>query len=166
MRESHMLSRVRNSGNLDHIHRVILILCTMQSLEHPGLPGALRSLRVPALHDHGEGNLDGEGQLHRLRNRSVKPTNLVNLNFPEYSTGRLTTNWLGIACKAIHFPGISNTVGRVVLGWLVDFPWVSSLLVTNVSLVSSGICVLAFTACEDFAGFISVALMLGECTSR
>merc|ERR1712117_880142 len=56
---------------------------------------------------------------------------------------------------------MGNTVGRVVLGWLVDFPWVSSLIVTNVSLVSSGICVLAFPACEDFAGFISVALMLG-----
>ena len=53
----------------------------------------------------------------------------------------------------------------MVLGWLVDFPWVSSLIVTNVSLVSSGICVLAFPACEDFAGFISVALMLGDCTS-
>ena len=52
-------------------------------------------------------------------------------------------------------------MGRVVLGWLVDFPWVSSLIVTNVSLVSSGICVLAFPACEDFASFISVALMLG-----
>ena len=61
----------------------------------------------------------------------------------------------------VNATGISNTVGRVVLGWLVDFPWVNSLLVTNVSLVSSGICVLAFPACTDFAGFISVALMLG-----
>ena len=51
----------------------------------------------------------------------------------------------------------------MVLGWLVDFPWVSSLIVTNVSLVCSGVCVLAFPACDDFAGFIIVALMLGEC---
>ena len=64
------------------------------------------------------------------------------------------------------FSGISNTVGRVVIGYLVDFPWVSSLIVTNVSLVCSGVCVLAFPACDDFAGFIIVALMLGECLRK
>jgi MCP family monocarboxylic acid transporter-like MFS transporter 14 len=58
--------------------------------------------------------------------------------------------------------GISNTIGRVVLGWMVDFPWVSSLIVTNMSLVCSGICVLAFPFCHDFVSFIIVALMLGK----
>ena len=46
----------------------------MQPLEHPGLPRAVHTLRVPALHDHGKGDLDGEGQLYRLRNRSVRKT--------------------------------------------------------------------------------------------
>ena len=44
----------------------------MQPLEHLGLPGAVHPLRLPALHDHGEGDLDGEGQLHRLCYRLVK----------------------------------------------------------------------------------------------
>ena len=41
----------------------------MQPVKHPGFPGAVRALRLPALHDHGQGDLHGEGQLHRLRYR-------------------------------------------------------------------------------------------------
>ena len=44
----------------------------MQPLEHLGLPSAVHTVRLLALHDNGEGDLDGEGQLHRLCYRLVK----------------------------------------------------------------------------------------------
>lgn len=57
--------------------------------------------------------------------------------------------------------GISNTIGRVGVGWLVDRPWISSLLVTNISLISSGLCIFCFPACQDFTSFVIVALLMG-----
>ncbi len=69
---------------------------------------------------------------------------------------------MGEASFIVSAIGISNTIGRVVFGWLVDLPWVSSLIVTNISLVCSGLCVLVFPACNSFASFITLALCLGK----
>ena len=44
---------------------------------------------------------------------------------------------------------------------LVDLPWVSSLVVTNMSLILSGVCLFAFPFCPDFTSFVVVALFLG-----
>lgn len=35
--------------------------------------------------------------------------------------------------------GVANTVGRIVLGYLADKPWVNRLMVYNVSLTICGI---------------------------
>lgn len=35
--------------------------------------------------------------------------------------------------------GIANTVGRIVLGYLADKPWVNRLMVYNISLTICGI---------------------------
>jgi len=40
------------------------------------------------------------------------------------------------ASYIISIIGISNTIGRFIAGAFVDLPWVSSLVVTNISLVS------------------------------
>ena len=58
------------------------------------------------------------------------------------------------ASFVVSLIGISNTVGRVIIGWFVDFPWVSSLIVTNVSLTLSGICVLVFPFCLKLHEFL------------
>merc|ERR1712071_393278 len=43
----------------------------------------------------------------------------------------------------ISIIGIINTVGRLVVGWLSDFPFVDSLFVTNVCILVSGAAVFA-----------------------
>ena len=65
------------------------------------------------------------------------------------------------AAFIISLIGISNTVGRVIIGAFVDLPWVSSLVVTNVSLILSGFCLFAFPFCTTYGAFIVVALLLG-----
>jgi predicted MFS family arabinose efflux permease len=65
------------------------------------------------------------------------------------------------AAFIISLIGVSNTVGRVIIGAFVDLPWVSSLIVTNISLIMSGICLLAFPFCYSYTSFAIVALMLG-----
>ena len=47
------------------------------------------------------------------------------------------------------------------MGAFVDLPCVSSLVVTNLSLVFSGVCVVVFPYCFDYVSFIVVALFLG-----
>ena len=69
---------------------------------------------------------------------------------------------LSEASFVVSVIGISNTVGRVIIGWIVDFPRISALLVTSASLFLSGICILAFPSfCSDFSSFLAVALGLG-----
>ena len=65
------------------------------------------------------------------------------------------------AAFIISLIGVSNTIGRVVIGAFVDLPWVSSLIVTNLSLIFSGICLIAFPFCTSFTSFVIVALLLG-----
>jgi len=36
--------------------------------------------------------------------------------------------------------GVANTVGRIILGYISDKPWVNRLLVYNVCLTACGIC--------------------------
>lgn len=40
----------------------------------------------------------------------------------------------------LKFIGIGNTVGRIVLGYIADQPWVNRLLVYNICLTICGIC--------------------------
>lgn len=36
--------------------------------------------------------------------------------------------------------GVANTVGRIILGYISDKPWVNRLLVYNVCLTACGVC--------------------------
>ena len=65
------------------------------------------------------------------------------------------------AAFIISLIGVSNTIGRVIIGAFVDLPWVSSLVVTNISLIMSGVCLFIFPFCYDYTSFSMVALMLG-----
>ena len=65
------------------------------------------------------------------------------------------------ASFVISLIGISNTLGRIIVGAFVDLPWVSSMVVTNLSLSFSGVCVIIFPFCHSYVSFIIVALLLG-----
>merc|ERR1712071_457565 len=57
--------------------------------------------------------------------------------------------------------GIINTVGRLLVGWLSDFPFVDSLFVTNVCIAVSGISVFFVPLCSDYISFCAVSAVFG-----
>ena len=57
--------------------------------------------------------------------------------------------------------GVSNTIGRVLAGWLSDFSWVDSLIVTNLAIFLSGVSVFVLPFCNSYGLFVFVALMFG-----
>jgi len=61
--------------------------------------------------------------------------------------------------------GVSNMAGRVLVGLLVDRPWVSALLVHNVSLAVGGAVILAFPFCTDLAEYLTLGVALGFAVS-
>jgi len=57
--------------------------------------------------------------------------------------------------------GITNTVGRIIAGWLSDFPFVDSLFVTNVCIAVSGLALFIVPFCYDYASFCVAASIFG-----
>ena len=57
--------------------------------------------------------------------------------------------------------GISNTLGRLLSGWISDFYWVDSLFVVNGSLILSSICVFVFPFITSYTGFIILGILFG-----
>jgi len=65
------------------------------------------------------------------------------------------------AALLLSIIGISNTLGRIVSGYMSDFRWVDSLFVVNCSLILSSICVFIFPLMTTFAGFVILGLLFG-----
>jgi len=65
------------------------------------------------------------------------------------------------AAVLISVIGVSNTVGRVLSGWLSDFPWVNSLVVTNIAIILSAVSVFLFPFCTSYGAFVTMALLFG-----
>jgi len=57
--------------------------------------------------------------------------------------------------------GISNTLGRIVSGWLSDFAFVDSLFVVNCSLVLSALCVFIFPFVTSYGMLLTVGAFFG-----
>merc|ERR1719412_1926804 len=57
--------------------------------------------------------------------------------------------------------GISNTLGRVISGWISDFSWVNSLVVTNTAIIFSALTVFLFPFCSSYASLTVMALLFG-----
>ncbi|GFU52572.1 monocarboxylate transporter 13 [Nephila pilipes] len=57
--------------------------------------------------------------------------------------------------------GITNTVGRLLFGWIADRPGVSALLVNNVSIVLTGLCVFCLPFCTTYTTIVIDCVLFG-----
>lgn len=69
------------------------------------------------------------------------------------------------ASYLISIIGITNTVGRVVCGYIADLPWVDSLFLNNLCLLVSSISVAATPFCHTYAEFIIMSIFFGIAVS-
>lgn len=65
------------------------------------------------------------------------------------------------AAYLISIIGITNTIGRILCGVLSDLPQVNSLLMNNLCILLSGLCVAAVPFCYSFATYVIVAIFFG-----
>lgn len=57
--------------------------------------------------------------------------------------------------------GITNTIGRVVCGFVADFPWVDSLFLNNICLLISTAAVAATPLCFTYTHFVIMSIFFG-----
>ncbi|KAJ1531849.1 hypothetical protein ONE63_000500 [Megalurothrips usitatus] len=70
----------------------------------------------------------------------------------------VSDDWASFLLSVI---GIVNTVGRVLCGWVADFPSVDSLLMNNVSLLVATLSVAAVPFCQSYSSFVAFAIFFG-----
>ena len=56
---------------------------------------------------------------------------------------------------------ISNTAGRVLAGWISDYPGISALVINNLALILCSGCVFLFPFCSSYVSFAIIALLFG-----
>ncbi|XP_033228377.1 monocarboxylate transporter 9 [Belonocnema kinseyi] len=61
----------------------------------------------------------------------------------------------------IEIIGVANTLGRIVLGYLSDKPWINRLLVYNICLTVCGVATAFSTFCVSFGAFAFYAIIFG-----
>ena len=57
--------------------------------------------------------------------------------------------------------GITNTFGRVVVGYVADFPTVNALLMNNICLVVSTVAVAATPFCSSYGAYVAMSVFFG-----
>lgn len=70
------------------------------------------------------------------------------------------------AAFLLSIMGITNTIGRVVCGWLVDRPWVNTLHFNNCTIILAGVAILLCPLCEDEISLAVIAAIFGLCQGK
>ncbi|ALC43494.1 CG13907 [Drosophila busckii] len=65
------------------------------------------------------------------------------------------------AAMLLSVIGITNTVGRVVCGWVADLPQVNSLLLNNICLLISTVAVTLTPLCYSYSAYIAMSIAFG-----
>ncbi|CAH2004158.1 unnamed protein product [Acanthoscelides obtectus] len=64
----------------------------------------------------------------------------------------------GKASFLISIIGITNTIGRLLVGYLADFPQINALLVNNLALVLAAIAVGLAPFCHTYAAYVAMSI--------
>lgn len=83
------------------------------------------------------------------------PFYYISMEAQEKGHDKTTSNYF------IEIIGVANTVGRIVLGYLSDKPWINRLLVYNLCLTVCGVATVLSTFCVSFATFAFYAITFG-----
>lgn len=65
------------------------------------------------------------------------------------------------AAMLLSVIGITNTVGRVVCGWVADMPQVNSLLLNNICLLISTVAVSLTPLCYSYSAYMAMSVAFG-----
>ena len=65
------------------------------------------------------------------------------------------------ASYSLSTMGLTNLVARLGLALVMDLPWISDMLVVNLSFIFSGLCVICMPFCSDYLSFIIVESIYG-----
>lgn len=57
--------------------------------------------------------------------------------------------------------GMTNTIGRLLFGWFSDRPGVSALLVNNISIAMTGLCVFSLPFCNSYTAIVLDCVLFG-----
>ncbi|XP_041373323.1 monocarboxylate transporter 4-like [Gigantopelta aegis] len=61
--------------------------------------------------------------------------------------------------------GTTNTIGRIICGWIADRPWADPLVLNNLALVAAGVFTMLCPFCETFLSLALYAAAFGFCVA-
>ncbi|XP_022185604.2 monocarboxylate transporter 3 [Nilaparvata lugens] len=67
----------------------------------------------------------------------------------------------GEAAFLLSIIGMTNIVARILIGWLADFPWVNSMLFSNLSLLIGAIAVGLAPFCHSYNAYVIMSIFFG-----
>ena len=70
----------------------------------------------------------------------------------------LSTNQAAFLVSLVN---IGNMVGRILMGAVVDLPWVSSIVIFNATTVATGLCMIAFLFVSSYWSFCALSVAYG-----
>jgi len=89
----------------------------------------------------------------------------VMATYATYTYLPVMANHIGLSADKSSFlisaVGITNTVGRILCGWLTDLPWVNPIVLTSVGTALAGVLPALMMFCGNYAEFLTTSAMFG-----
>ena len=88
------------------------------------------------------------------------PFFFIGIKADELGIGRTHAAFL------LSIVGTTNTIGRIICGWMADRPWADPLVLNNVALVAAGLLTALCPLCETFLALALYAAAFGFCVGE
>ena len=62
--------------------------------------------------------------------------------------------------------GITNTLGRVIAGWVSDRSWADCLLINNIALIIGGVATILCPFFKSYVALVIYACVFGMCIGK